>query len=104
MSWVRTFEDVLVGIALLNLTISVVIVRSESLTVPQKLAQVLIVWLIPPLGGCSSVCSCGRREGGHLPPGTDPFLTSQHATSKKRSITRHLLPGTQTTAPESTRR
>jgi|GEM_PF-2009657 len=51
MSWVRTFEDVLVGIALLNLTISVVIVRSESLTVRQKLAQVLIVWLIPPLGG-----------------------------------------------------
>lgn len=44
-------QDLLVCVALLNIAISLVIARSESLTVRQKLAQVSLVWLIPPLGG-----------------------------------------------------
>jgi len=48
---VRILQDVLVCVVLLNIAISLVIARSESLNLRQKLAQVLIVWLIPPLGG-----------------------------------------------------
>jgi hypothetical protein len=51
MSWVGTLEGALVCVALLSLVVSVVIARSDSLTAGQKLAQLLVVWLIPPLGG-----------------------------------------------------
>ncbi|MGO4701296.1 hypothetical protein [Dyella sp. 2RAB6] len=50
MSWTRILESALVIVALLNLIVSVAVARSESLTPGQKLGQLLIVWLMPPLG------------------------------------------------------
>ena len=74
MSWVRAIEDVLVGVAILNLAVSTAIARSESLTVRQKVAQVLIVWLVPPLGAMLIGTFMWTQRGREPATGYKPIL------------------------------
>ena len=50
MSWTQVLEAAAAVVALLNLAISVAVARSQGLSFGQKLAQCLVVWLLPPLG------------------------------------------------------
>lgn len=51
MSGMQLLIDALPCVALLNLIVTVAIIRSDGLGIGQKIAQTLIVWLVPMLGG-----------------------------------------------------
>lgn len=51
MSTHHVVEDIALAIALLNLVVSIAIAVSASYATCQKVLQILLVWLVPVVGG-----------------------------------------------------
>lgn len=51
MSTRHVMEDIVVAIAMLNLVVSIAIAISSAYVTRQKVLQILIVWIVPLLGG-----------------------------------------------------
>ncbi len=80
MTWTDIIEAPLVGLMVLNAVVSIAIVRSDGLTGRQKVMQILIVWLVPVLGGLFLGMFIWTQRGSA--PATGYVSTADQAASQ----------------------